>query len=190
MLIGLLYVCIVAGLYYFIRKMIAHEVERQRSQLVISILLCMISVLYCFCTNTKSMFCEYLIISGIAIFSIYKSEYLSFSINEYLCLLGLLMTTTVNGYGIIIEIRTLIPLILLVILIVKNIDHTLRSKWLSVWMCVITICFHIWLIRKIYYALFKELNGYLAFIFGSLVSVRLIFFILVGFFFILLTHNV
>lgn len=186
-LVGLLYVCIVAGLYYLIRKMIKNEIVRRRSQLVISILLCLIPVVYCFCTTTKSMFCEYLIISGIAIFSIYKSEYLSFSINEYLCLLGLLIITTSQGYGIIIEIRTLIPLSFLVILIVKSTKHTLRSKWLSVWMCVITICFHIWLIRKIYYALFKELNGYLAFAFGRLVSVRLIFFILVGVIFILFT---
>lgn len=186
-LVGFLYVCIVTGLFQLTNKVIKNEAARQRAQLVISVLACMIPVSYCFFDKTKSMFCEYLIIAGIAIFSIYKCAYLSFGINEYLCLLGLLMVTTVHGYGIIMEDITVIPLLFMVIMLVKVTKHKLRSKWLNIWMCVTTICIHIWLIRKIYYALFKDLYGYLAFTFGAAVPIRLMFFLLVGVLFLLFT---
>lgn len=186
-LTGLLLIGIVAGLFQLTNRVIKNELIRQRLQTGIAAFMCLTSVSYCFVHHTKSMFCEYLLISGIAIFSIYKCEYLSFQMKEYLCILGLLMITTVHGYGLVIEEKTIIPLSVLITLFVKLTDHTLRSKWLSIWMCVLTICSHIWLFRKIYYLLFKDLNGYLAITLKSAIPIRVAFFILVGLFFLLLT---
>lgn len=94
------------------------------------------------------------------------------------------MVTTVHGYGIIFEDNTLLPLLLMIIIFVKQANHSLKSKWLNIWMYTSTICFHIWMIREIYYALFKDLNYYLAYIFGNTSIIRLFFFLLVGSLFI------
>lgn len=189
LIIGFIYIGIVTGLCQFTNKLIQKQMLRQRMQTGIAVLACMVSMSYCFLHNTKSMFCEYLIIAGIAIFSIYKCAYLSFQIKEYVCILGLLMITTIHGYGMIIEDITMIPLLVLIIIFVKVTNHTVRSKWLNIWMCVLTLCFHIWLIRKIYYALFKDLNSYLAVTYEGAVPIRLLFFLLVGFLFVIFTFG-
>lgn len=183
-IVGIVFVCSVAILFQLTNKIVKNENARRWTQTGIALVACLLPISYCFVSTTKSMFLEYLIIAGISIYSIYKCEYLSFHVKEHICILGLLMITTAHGYGIIMEDMTIIPLLLFIILFVKMTCHSLKSNWLNIWIYTLTICFHIWLFRKIYYALFKDLNYYLAYMFGKTSIIRIGFFLLVGVLFV------
>lgn len=186
-LVGILFVGIVGGLFRLATFYKKDKNVVEKIQFGIAVLAYLTMVSYCFLQNTKSMCCEYLLISGVAMFGIYQCKYISFSISEYLCIWGLLMNTTTHGYGFVIEGTTVICATLFVIVLVKIKENTCRGKWLSIWMFVITLCAHIMLFREIYYLLFKDLNGYLAYTYGTTILIRLLFFVGVGILFLILT---
>lgn len=186
-LVGSLFAGIVSGLFKISTCIKQDKKDAQKIQFIIAILAYLTMVSYCFFKNTKTMFCEYLLISGVAMFGIYQCKYIAFTSKEYICIWALLMNTTIHGYGVVIEEQTVICVALLVVGLVKVKEHSCKGKWLSIWMFVITLCAHIMLFREIYYLLFKDLNNYLIYTFGRTISIRLLFFVGVGILFLVFT---
>lgn len=134
---------------------------------------------YCFIDKTKPVFLEYMIIAIVSTYSVYKCEYLPFHLKEYTGIVGLLLITTIHGYGVIMEAGTVISLFCIIILFEKYENHSIKGKWLNIWLYTFTLCFHICLIRKIYDTFLKQINYKLANMFGRQSIARLSFFVIV-----------